>query len=437
MSKIVLRNAADLLAARDSYPESEQHRWVREIQDAQYATWSAYRDLHAAAEKESRGLYASEQREAKRLGKQLEELDALVLSEKIDIDRSQIIPNGSEPAGGYGSGDGVGFGVGSGQGIVGGRAASAWTRQATETVRSAMTGQDGSFSVRSGSVRVAPPLSVRADPIPAPAPAPAPDPLKGQQPFRPDRLVQLLTRRRQLEGTNTFSYLRQTERTNAAAVVADGATKPTSKFTMEEIEDRVRVIAHLSEPIPIRAFDDSPDLGEFLETEMRAGVLDALEAEVISGSGTGEHIRGLINVSGIAQQDFATDLPTSLRKARTRLRIANEVPTAWVVHPEQTEVIDLLREGEDGAFLAGTWADNIVGRLPVVESTSVAPDMAVLADWSLLELVVREDGRLDVDAGGELFSRNQAVLRLEGRYGAAVRRTTAFCVVDLSAPVTP
>lgn len=437
MPKTTLRNAAELRAALDNYPESDKYLWAREVQRAQYDTWKAFSALHKVAESESRGLRASEQREADRLAKQHEELDALVREENIDLDRSQIIQTGGSPPPGGVTGDGVGFGVGTQGRIAGARGTSSWTRQATETVRSTMTGQDGAFSVHSGSMSVPPPLSVRADPIPSAPPSSAPDPLRGQQPTTATRVVELLTRRRELEGTNTFSYLRQTERDNQATVVADGAVKPTSKFTLEEIEDRVRVVAHLSEPIPMRAFNDSPDLGEFLETEMRAGVLDALEAEVLTGSGTGEHIQGLVNVSSIVQQDWTTDLPTTLRKSRTRLRMVNEVPTAWVVHPEQTEAIDLLREGADGMFLAGTWTENIVGRLPVVESVAVDPDVAILADWSLLELVIREDGRLDVDAGGELFKTNQVILRLEGRYGSAVRRTTAFCVVDLAAPTTP
>ena len=47
-----------------------------------------------------------------------------------------------------------------------------------------------------------------------------------------------------------YAYLRQITRTNAAAVVAEGATKPTSVYSVDRIENSLVVIAHLSEGIP-------------------------------------------------------------------------------------------------------------------------------------------------------------------------------------------
>lgn len=66
---------------------------------------------------------------------------------------------------------------------------------------------------------------------------------------------------------NSFSFLRQTVRTNSAAPVADVALKPTSVYSLAEIEDRVRVIAHLSEPVPERYFADLSALEDFLRSE--------------------------------------------------------------------------------------------------------------------------------------------------------------------------
>lgn len=40
-----------------------------------------------------------------------------------------------------------------------------------------------------------------------------------------------------------WSYLRQVERTNAAAPVAPGAKKPTSVSSLERVENRARVLA--------------------------------------------------------------------------------------------------------------------------------------------------------------------------------------------------
>jgi hypothetical protein len=68
---------------------------------------------------------------------------------------------------------------------------------------------------------------------------------------RPSRLIDLLVNRKALDG-NAFEYFRQTVRTNNAATVPDNALKPTSVFTTAAVQDRARVVAHLSEPAPIR-----------------------------------------------------------------------------------------------------------------------------------------------------------------------------------------
>ena len=46
---------------------------------------------------------------------------------------------------------------------------------------------------------------------------------------------------------------------------------------------------------------------------------------------------------------------------------------------------------------------------------------------------MREDATLAVDRSGELFTKNLVVLRLEGRFGLAIKRPNAFVEIDLTA----
>ncbi|MEH3133246.1 MAG: phage major capsid protein [Mycolicibacterium neoaurum] len=57
----------------------------------------------------------------------------------------------------------------------------------------------------------------------------------------------------------------------------------------------------------------------------------------------------------------------------------------------------------------------------------------MIGDWNFAKLWVREDMRLDTDFGGELFTKNQFVLRAEMRVGCGPLRPTAFRAVDLTA----
>jgi HK97 family phage major capsid protein len=256
---------------------------------------------------------------------------------------------------------------------------------------------------------------------------------------RPSRLIDLLVNRHALQG-NAFEYFRQTVRTNEAEPVADLGEKPTSTFTVVPVTDRARVIAHLSEPVPIRLWQDAEDVVDWLRAEMVGGVLDAVESQVISGTGSGENLTGILYQSGTTAVPYSTDVVTTLRKAVTALQKKGENPNAWVLHPDDAEAIDLTKEATGGVgFLTDGYAnrnsasDNVFGdNIARVISTSVPAGTAVLADWSKVRLEVREDVRVDIDAGGDNFKINAATFRAETRVGIAHLRPAAFAIVDLT-----
>jgi hypothetical protein len=78
-----------------------------------------------------------------------------------------------------------------------------------------------------------------------------------------------------------YAYLRQTTRTNNAAVVAEGATKPTSVYSVTRVEHSLVVVAHLSEGIPRYWLLDSTALEMFIENELTFGLQVAVEAKML------------------------------------------------------------------------------------------------------------------------------------------------------------
>ena len=259
----------------------------------------------------------------------------------------------------------------------------------------------------------------------------------------PARLLDLLVSRKAVEG-NAYEYYVQSARTLAAAPVADAATKPTSTLTVAAVTDRCRVVAHLSEPFPIRLMADIQSFTSWLQSEMAEGVLDALEAQIVSGSGTGENMRGILNTAGTTAVPFATDAVTTLRSAITALQLKGENPNGWVMHPADAQAVDLTRWGTSGGLLTDGYAtgappgdptsNNIFGSVtPRVVSPSIPQGTALLADWNQARLYQREGVRVDIDlSGAELFDKNLAKMRGEGRFGFAVLRPQAFAVVDLT-----
>lgn len=237
--------------------------------------------------------------------------------------------------------------------------------------------------------------------------------------------------------SNNYAYLSQVVQTENAAVVADNALKPTSVYTFEEIEGRCRVVAHLSEPFPLRYLQDYTALGQVLDDEMRAGVLRAVESQLVSGDGIGENFTGILSTTGVTDVPFVTDALTTVRTARTTLAAKGEVPNAWVLHPEDAAALELTRtDGATGAFLmTGNAYDVLFGEgITRVTSTAIPKGTALLADWSKVRLYVRQaEHTLAATQAGDLFDNNQVKLRSEGRYGIQMMRPQSVAVVHLEA----
>lgn len=256
---------------------------------------------------------------------------------------------------------------------------------------------------------------------------------------RPQRVIDLLVDRAE-SPSNAFEFWQQTTRTNNAAMVADLATKPTSVFTVTPVEDRLRVLAHLSEEIPNRLWLDYDSLRAFLISELYEGLLDALEGQVLNGNGAGENFTGILHASGTTAVAFDTDVPTTLRSALATFETAGVQPTGWVLNPTDAAALDLLREGgtPNTFILAGGYENgpansaNVFGNVPRLVSPRVPAGTALLADWTKVRLFTRGGvmTQLDPFTG---FATNTTRLRSEMRIGMGLLRPSAFAVIDLSA----
>lgn len=254
-----------------------------------------------------------------------------------------------------------------------------------------------------------------------------------QLPSTASRLLDLIPRKEATQGA--WSYLRQTVRENNAAPVADNATKPTSRYEFKEIEARARVIAHLSEPFPLRFLEDVEGLADVLDAQMLAGVKEEIESQIVNGSGEDENFTGIVNTSGVTDVAFLGDELRTIRRARTLLAGKGETVNGWVLNPEDAEALELMREdGETGGFLLDSAAfDTIFGeRVPRLVSPAVPKGTAIAGDWQTVRLRVRTGAStLAATQAGDLFDTNRVKLRSEGRFEFEVRRPQAMAVVHL------
>jgi HK97 family phage major capsid protein len=258
-----------------------------------------------------------------------------------------------------------------------------------------------------------------------------------------------------LGGTDAFSYLQETRREHNAATVPAGDRKPTSIYTVQRIDDRVRTIAHLSEPIPRSYLDDIPLLRQYLDQVLREGYILELEYQILSGNGAGENFTGIVNTALIQVQPFVTNILVTCRMAITDLEtVPISGPFAFVFNPNDWEVFELLTEAGTGAFSLRDasqalpvdrarrrlWGQRVALSLGIDQGVGLLVDFngstkmwereAVRVDWSEA-FHVDPDAYDACDSTG--FERNLVKFRCEGRAGFAVKRPAGVVLIDLEA----
>jgi HK97 family phage major capsid protein len=231
-------------------------------------------------------------------------------------------------------------------------------------------------------------------------------------------------------------YLRQTVADHNAAPVPAGSVKPTSVYTVVKVEERVKTIAHVSEPVDRALLADNTSLESFLDQQLRLGVLLAEEDEIINGDGTGEHFEGILNVAGIGSYALTggESAADAIYKGITTVRLAFYEPDAVVVHPNDFQQIRLSKTTAGGDYLAAPiveddpptlWGKSVITSVAIAEGTALVGAFALGATiWD------RETARVTFsESHDDLYVKNQVIFRGEERLAFGVERAPAFCEV--------
>jgi HK97 family phage major capsid protein len=237
--------------------------------------------------------------------------------------------------------------------------------------------------------------------------------------------------------STSIEYPRQTTRTNNASVVSETAQKPESDMAFETVNTPVRTIAHWV-PVSRQAMDDAPALQSIIDAELRYGLADVEEDEILNGDGTGVHLDGLIPNATAYAAPFAVESETMIDRlllALAQLEAENYEPDGIVVNPLDWRKILALKTS-DGAYLAnGPFGAEQIARLwtlPVAPTQAIAVDSflvgtfkrgAQLFDRLEPEVLVSSEDR-------DNFIKNMLTVRAEERVALAIFRPGAFVIGD-------
>lgn len=259
-------------------------------------------------------------------------------------------------------------------------------------------------------------------------------------PLNPDPLEQKRIPTSLLEALPTvkrdhpvYAYLQQIARTNNAAIVASGGTKPTSVVTVERKENKLQVFAHISEPVDEYLLADNANLESFVATQLLFMLREKVEQEILAGDGTTGHLMGIMATSGVQTQAYAADKVTTLRRALLQLETVGHTGDLMVVNSVDWADIETQRV-TSGSFDLGGPIDRATQKLwgvQVVTSPRIPVGKALVLDRSAL--TVDTDGvistKWDSSAG---FDKNQVRARVEGRFGLSVLQPAGIVIASLA-----
>lgn len=233
-------------------------------------------------------------------------------------------------------------------------------------------------------------------------------------------------------GSDTVEFVRQTTKVDDAAVVAEATSlsdglKPETAVAYEKVTAPVETIA-VWIPATKQALSDASQLRGMIEQELRADLVDQLEAEIFADIAADTNI-----LTGA----YDTDLLTTTRKALTNLMVNGlDKPSAWVFNPSDWESFELLQDSQSRYYYGGPMnvGPQRLWGVPVVQSFHVASGYAYLANWNKAVLWDREQASVSIsDQHSDFFIRNLVAVLAELRAAFAITRPNSFVKVDLTA----
>lgn len=237
--------------------------------------------------------------------------------------------------------------------------------------------------------------------------------------------------------SNSIEYDREKVFTNNAAPVAEGATKPQSELQTEDATATVRTIAHWMRA-SVQILADAPGLRSMIDQRLRYGLAYVEETQLLTGSGSGQNLSGLITNATAYSAPGSLTASTQvdvLRLMILQVALSEFPPNGIVMNPIDMAAIEMSKDTA-GGYLIGDPQGTIQKRLwglPVVETQAITVDKALVGAFDLAaQIFDRQDATVEVSTEDQdNFVKNKVTIRAEERLALAIYRPAALVYGDL------
>jgi HK97 family phage major capsid protein len=237
--------------------------------------------------------------------------------------------------------------------------------------------------------------------------------------------------------SNSIEYDKEKVFTNNAAPVAEGAAKPQSELQFEDATAPVRTIAHWMRA-SVQILADAPGLRSIIDQRLRYGLAYAEEVQILTGSGSGQNLEGLITAATAyaAPGSLTASTPVDVvRLMMLQVALAEYPANGIVMNPIDMAAIEMLKDTAGGYLIGdpqGTMQKRLWG-LPVVETQAIGVDKALVGAFNLAaQIFDRQDATVEVSTEDQdNFVKNKVTIRAEERLALAIYREAALVYGDL------
>lgn len=220
--------------------------------------------------------------------------------------------------------------------------------------------------------------------------------------------------------------------------------KPKSQIHFNIKTTPIRTLAHWI-PASRNVLDDEPQLRGIIDTRLLYGLRLVEDDQLLLGDGTGQNLLGIFNTPGIQLFPSGAYTPPTnetyvdaIRRAATRVMLAQYDPTGIVVHPYDWERMELTKDTQGRYLVAGsvmTGAEKRLWQMPVVATPACPEGTALIGAFGLgAQVFDRMQSNIrTADQHADFFIRNAIVVLAEERLGLAVYRPASMVKVNLAA----
>ncbi|MFY9291568.1 MAG: phage major capsid protein [Methylorubrum rhodinum] len=241
--------------------------------------------------------------------------------------------------------------------------------------------------------------------------------------------------------SNAITYPRQTGRTNNAAMVAEGALKPQSDMTFEEVTAPVRTLAHFF-LVTRQCLDDAAALRSSIDREARSGLADVEDLQMLFGNGTGQNLLGLVpQATPFAKQWTAGGNSTPLDvliQAKAQVDAQDFTADGLVMNTVDWAMLQSIRD-TTGRYIGNSPFEasvaQFIWQLPTATTNKMPRGKFLMGPFRTQAQIFDRLG-VEVIASTEdsdNFRRNMVTIRAEERLAFTVQRPASFVYGDLTA----